>query len=88
MLHYVTCFVKPPLGVERKNFMNISDFFYTESQATKVLSVNRLTIWRWIKAGRFNIQRVGTAVLIPKWEVDLIKTQARHSIAREQDCAS
>lgn len=56
--------------------MKISEFFYTESQATKVLRVNRLTIWRWIKAGRFNVQRVGTAVLIPKWEVDFLKEKA------------
>ncbi len=56
--------------------MEISDFFYTEGEAAQELTVNRLTIWRWIKAGKFNIQRIGREVLIPKWEVDLLE-QAR-----------
>ncbi|MFC1901726.1 helix-turn-helix domain-containing protein [Chloroflexota bacterium] len=53
--------------------MNILDYFYTESQVAKLLNVNRITIWRWIKDGKFNIQRVGREVLIPKWEVDILK---------------
>ena len=55
--------------------MKISDFFYTAGQATQVLGVNRITVWRWIKGGKFNIQRVGREVLIPKWEVDIIKAK-------------
>ena len=54
--------------------MEIVDFFYTEDQAAKQLNVNRITIWRWIKEGKFNIQRVGREVLIPKWEIELLKT--------------
>ena len=53
--------------------MQILDYFYTENQAAKLLKVNRITIWRWINSGQFNIQRVGREVLIPKWEVDLTK---------------
>ena len=53
--------------------MNILDYFYTEGQTAELLGVNRITIWRWIKAGKFNIQRVGSVVFIPKWEVELIK---------------
>ncbi len=53
--------------------MQILDYFYKEKQASELLSVNRITIWRWIHNGKFNIQRVGREVLIPKWEVDLIK---------------
>jgi len=56
--------------------MNIFDYFCTESQAAGLLGVNRVTIWRWIKAGKFNIQRVGNVVFIPKWEVDLLKAKA------------
>lgn len=55
--------------------MQIAEFFYTESQATKVLGVSRTTIWRWIKGGRFDVQRVGGVVFIPKREVELIKTK-------------
>lgn len=54
--------------------MKICDFFYTEGQVAEVLGINRLTVWRWIKEGRFDIQRVGREVLIPKWEVELLKT--------------
>ncbi len=54
--------------------MNILDFFYTEGQAAQALNVNRLTIWRWIKEGKLDIQRVGREVLIPKWEIELMKS--------------
>ena len=53
--------------------MNISDYFCTESQAATLLNVNRVTIWRWINSGKFNTQRVGREILIPKWEVELIR---------------
>lgn len=53
--------------------MEILDYFYTEKQAAELLNVNRITIWRWIKEGRFNIQRVGREILIPKWEIDLVR---------------
>ena len=44
--------------------MQITDFFYTESGAAEALGINRITIWRWIKQGRFNIQRIGAVVFI------------------------
>jgi excisionase family DNA binding protein len=62
--------------------MEILDFFYTESQAARILDLNRLTVCRWIKEGKFNIQRVGREVLIPKWEVDLIQTTRTKGKAR------
>ncbi len=62
-------FVKSLRGV----YMEIADFFYTEGQVARILGVNRITIWRWIEGGKFNVQRIGREVLIPKWEVELIK---------------
>jgi len=53
--------------------MKIIDYFYTEKQVAETMGVNRITIWRWLKSGKFSIQRVGREVLIPKWEVELIK---------------
>lgn len=64
--------------------MKIIDFFYTEDQAAKQLNVNRITIWRWIKKGRFNIQRVGREVLIPKWEVELLRELSMHKKRRKK----
>lgn len=53
--------------------MKLTDFFYTEGQTAHILGVNRLTVYRWIKSGKFDIQRVGREVLIPKWEVEFLK---------------
>ena len=54
--------------------MQISEFFYTQTQMAGLLGVDRTTIWRWAKEGKVDIQRVGREVLIPKWEVELMKT--------------
>lgn len=57
--------------------MQIVDYFYTEQQAADALSVNRLTIWRWMKAKKLSSQHIGSksrgVVLIPKWEVELMR---------------
>ena len=53
--------------------MKIVDFFYAEGQTAEVLGVNRLTVYRWIKKGRFDVQHVGGVALVPKWEVELFK---------------
>lgn len=55
--------------------MDIADYFYTEQQVATILGLNRITIWRWVKAGKLNIQRIGGVVLIPKWEIDLLKAK-------------
>jgi excisionase family DNA binding protein len=52
-----------------------------EGQLAEILGVNRITIWRWIKQGKFNVQRFGHVVFIPKDEVELAKkgeTNAPH----------
>lgn len=57
--------------------MQILDYFYTEQQASEILNINRITIWRWINTNKINAQRIGnkkrSIVLIPRWEIDLIK---------------
>ena len=50
--------------------MQILDYFYTEKKAAELLRVNRITIWRWIKSGKLDIQRVGGVVFIPKEQID------------------
>lgn len=42
----------------------ISDHYVTKAEAARKLGVNRLTIWRWIKAGRLPAEKVGREVLI------------------------
>ena len=53
--------------------MNIAEHFYTSGQAASVLDVARVTVWRWVKEGKFDVQKIGKEALIPKWQVDLIK---------------
>ncbi len=53
--------------------MKIAEFFYTEAEVARIFNVNRITIWRWVRAGKFDAQKVGREVLIPKWEVELYK---------------
>ena len=53
--------------------MKIAEFFYTETEVARVLAVSRITIWRWIKQGGFDVQRVGGVVFIPKDGVELVK---------------
>lgn len=62
--------------------MKLSDLFYTQGEAAGVLGVTPVTVWRWIKEGRFHTQRVGREVLIPKWEVELIKVTTRKQKGR------
>jgi excisionase family DNA binding protein len=57
--------------------MKISEFFYTQGEAAEVLGVTSVTVWRWIKEGRLDIERIGREVLIPKWEIELLKTKSR-----------
>ena len=52
--------------------MQIAEYFYTSGQVAEVLGITRVTVWRWMKEGRFNIQRVGREALIPKGEVDAL----------------
>jgi excisionase family DNA binding protein len=55
--------------------MEIGDYFFTEKQAAKLLGINRITVWRWVKNGKLNAQYICGIVLIPKWEVELLKTK-------------
>jgi len=66
--------------------MEISDWFYTEQQAADILQVNRLTIWRWIKARKLDAQSIGgskkrVVLLIPKWRIDLIRDKRQRTQA-------
>jgi excisionase family DNA binding protein len=51
------------------------------------LGVDRTTIWRWAKEGRIEIQRVGREVLIPRWEVELLRIKRRKGKARIKGAA-
>lgn len=53
--------------------MQIMDYFVTESEAARMLRVNRNTIARWSKEGKLDVQRVGRIGLIPRWQIALLE---------------
>ena len=61
----------------------ISDHFYTQTDAAQRLSVERHTLWRWIKAGKLPSQKVGGVVFIEKKAVEALRKAAQNSTAGE-----
>jgi excisionase family DNA binding protein len=55
--------------------MKILEYFVTETQAAEVLGVNPKTILRWAKSGRVEAQQIGRVLLIPKWQIEILKQQ-------------
>ena len=47
--------------------------YYMLGDAAQKLGVNKVTIWRWIKAGKLQSHRIGREVLIEKAEVDRLQ---------------
>ena len=52
---------------------DVSEQFQTLSAVAGTLGVNRLTIRRWMQAGKVQYQRIGGIVLIEKAEVERLK---------------
>ena len=56
--------------------ISISDRFYTQTEAAQRLSVERHTLWRWIKAGKLQAQKVGGVVFIEKKAVESLRKES------------
>ena len=54
--------------------MKITEAFYTLTEAAERLGVNRLTVRRWIKAGKIDVQRAGGVVFIDRSVVEKLKS--------------
>ena len=63
--------------------ISISDRFYTQTEAAHRLSVERHTLWRWIKAGKLQAQKAGGVVFIEKKAVEALRKAAQNSTAGE-----
>ena len=50
--------------------MSLRERYFTTGQAAVYLSVNRLTIRRWVQAGKLSGERIGLFTLIPRQEVE------------------
>lgn len=53
----------------------ISGTFYTLGETAQVLGKSRLTIRRWLQAGKVSGQRIGHVLLIEAKEVERLKEE-------------
>lgn len=47
--------------------------FYTYAHAAKALGISKVTLWRWINAGKIQGYQLGREVMIEKIEVERLK---------------
>ena len=51
----------------------VRERFYTFGEAAQALGVSKMTLWRWVKAGRVQTERLGREVLIERAVVDAMR---------------
>ena len=47
--------------------------FYRFRDAKEILGISKITLWRWIKAGKIEAHRIGREVLLEKTVVDALR---------------
>ena len=55
--------------------------YCTLGEAAQLLAVNPATIWRWIRLGKLDAERVGREVLLPRVAVQTMR-EAKHAKAQ------
>ena len=53
----------------------ISGTFYTKTEVAQILGKDSKTIWRWLRGGKIQGQRVGNLVLIKEEEVKRLQQE-------------
>ena len=53
--------------------IRIADKVYTMTEVASILSVERHTIWRWIKNGKLEAQKAGGVVFIEKEALESLR---------------
>ena len=61
----------------------LTDIYVTKAQAAAILNVDSLTIWRWVKDGKLNAEKVGREVLIRRED---LSTVTRSNRGRRAKC--
>jgi excisionase family DNA binding protein len=55
----------------------LADVYATKAEAARLLGVNRLTIYRWVKSGKLKAERIGREVLIRRSDLSRISKRKR-----------
>ena len=55
--------------------ITVADHFYILREAAERIGVERHTVWRWIRDGKLQAQKVGGVVLIEKRTVEQLARQ-------------
>jgi hypothetical protein len=66
------------------NMPLITDVYVNIQQASLILSVNRLTIRRWLNQGKIHGQKIGTVTLLFKDEILAIAKERNNSFGTTQ----
>lgn len=53
----------------------IQKSYYTYGQAAEALGIGKMTLWRWIKLGKIEGEKLGREVLFEKSEVERLKRE-------------
>jgi len=55
----------------------IEKHYANVTQTARELGIARMTVYRWLKAGRLTAEKPGREVLIPRWLVELEKEKKK-----------
>ena len=68
--------------VTRWNMMRLRDKYMTLTEAAAQLRVNRITVRRWIKAGKLPAEEIGGVVLIERKHIERVEAAAQEAQER------
>lgn len=51
----------------------VKEKYWTAGEAAKIVGVNYVTMWRWIRKGNLKAERLGREVLVEKQTVEALK---------------
>jgi len=57
--------------------------YLTQTKAGEILGIHRVTIWRWMTAGKLTYVLVGGRQLIPRSEVEALARENKQAMVKE-----
>lgn len=69
---FADCLVKKTAGVIKESFINQEEDYLTIPETSRLLHVDKSTLWRWAKNGYLTPVEVGARRLYRKSDVDML----------------